>query len=948
LSGTAADTDLASGPAPRALAEGMAIASRIGRFVVLDRIGSGGMGVVLAAYDPELDRRVALKLVRPDRWSSRDTRARGRALAEARAMAKVSHPNVVPVYEIGGLDEGLYVAMELVQGTSVRDWIAQPRAWQQTVEVFVQLARGLAAVHKAGLVHRDVKPDNLMIRDDGRAQLLDFGIARALDDFGDELGVRSSEGPLAAEPATEHGKLVGTPSYMSPEQFLGQAADARSDQWALCVSLFEALYRVRPFEGPTLVELSAAVTEDPVPPPPKDARVPGRVHAVIMRGLAKAPSERWPSIRELADALDEPRVRPQRARRIGLGLGAIAVLGGVLAWRRAGTPSCDDAGAPIDAVWNEARSRELGGAFVAAAPSWGGEAWTRTAAIVDGYAGAWAEQRRDACAAAHVSGLQSSTVLDLRNYCLERSLEQLGVLLDELAHVDTDGVERAFEAALARTDLQACRDVVGLVEGAAPPTVEQAEPVAAGRRTLALAEAKYLLGDIDEAKRLVEVARPEIEQLGYLPLLVDVELHSSVVDAQLGDHARAVTHAERAYFAARTAGDERNAASAAAMLAAEVAMLRAHVDEGLRWLALAELELGPDGPASIRAHIASARGNVLYDAGRYADALASFEQERELAASSDGPEAARELDESTADSNIAVVLTELGRPSEAIEHARAAVALEERVYGADHPALAITLNGLGHALERHGDYREAAAVMRRALDIRERAFGPDHPAVATSLTGLASTTEAFDAALARELCQRAIAIIERAHGADHPDAAVCLNLIGLTLIDAGDPGPAREALQRALDILDRALGPEHPQVAAALSNLASAELRAGALAQAELHLRRSIAILERDEGANIGFAFDHLGETLERSDRAEEALAAYERALAYQERDEAAPENLASPAFGIARMLAVLGREPARARALALRARLDNTRAQLPRTKSIASIDAWLAAHPER
>ncbi|MBC8069080.1 MAG: serine/threonine protein kinase [Deltaproteobacteria bacterium] len=297
MSGTAADTNLASGPAPFASAEGTTIATRIGRFVVLERIGAGGMGVVYSAYDPELDRRVALKLVRPDRWSSRDTRARGRALAEARAMAKVSHPNVVPVYEIGGLDEGLYVAMELVQGMSVRAWLERPRPWAETAQLFVQLARGLAAVHAAGLVHRDVKPDNLMVRDDGRPQLLDFGIARALDEDAEAPGAAAT---ITSDHATELGKLVGTPSYMSPEQFLGQPADARSDQWSLCVSLYEALYQRRPFDASSLVELSAAVTGDALPLPPKDSSVPARVHAVIVRGLEKSPAQRRISFADLS------------------------------------------------------------------------------------------------------------------------------------------------------------------------------------------------------------------------------------------------------------------------------------------------------------------------------------------------------------------------------------------------------------------------------------------------------------------------------------------------------------------------------------------------------------------------------------------------------------------------------------------------------------------------
>jgi serine/threonine protein kinase len=234
-------------PEPEPLARG----TQVGRYVLLDAVGSGGMGVVYAAYDPELDRKVAIKLLRFDRLGSEaGERDRLRLQREAQAIARLSHPNVVHVYDVGTFGDQVFVAMEFVAGRTLRQWAEEePRPWREVVDRFALAGRGLAAAHAAGLIHRDFKPDNVLLGDDGRVRVVDFGLARPAGQQPAPEGERTPSGGTLAHPLTEWGVVVGTPAYMAPEQLRGEASDERSDQLSFCVSLYETLYGERPFPG---------------------------------------------------------------------------------------------------------------------------------------------------------------------------------------------------------------------------------------------------------------------------------------------------------------------------------------------------------------------------------------------------------------------------------------------------------------------------------------------------------------------------------------------------------------------------------------------------------------------------------------------------------------------------------------------------------------------------
>jgi predicted Ser/Thr protein kinase len=328
---------------------------RVGRYRVLGRIGSGGMGVVYRAHDPELARDVAVKVVNPETGAGHE-HARARLVREARAMARLAHPNVIHVYDVGTVEDGVFIAMELVEGSSLAAWLqAEPRPWRQILEMFVHAGRGLAAAHAAGVIHRDFKPHNVLVGTDGRVRVGDFGLAG-----GDAAGPtgphepvtepieRAQEEPAALDRAsisgalTRTGMLLGTPKYMPPEQESGAPASARSDQFSFCVALYEALYGRPPYAGDSVSVYRHHVRHGDVLPPPEGSRVRAWVHAEIVRGLSVDPAERHPGmdalLDRLDDALEDPRALQRRRRRLRLtGIGAIAAgVSALVMWRVAG------------------------------------------------------------------------------------------------------------------------------------------------------------------------------------------------------------------------------------------------------------------------------------------------------------------------------------------------------------------------------------------------------------------------------------------------------------------------------------------------------------------------------------------------------------------------------------------------------------------------------------
>ncbi|MBX7084185.1 MAG: protein kinase, partial [Nannocystaceae bacterium] len=304
---------------------------RIGRYVVLATLGQGGMGVVYRAWDPELDRNVALKLVQLDGRASRTARARARLLREGQAMAKLAHPNVVPVFDAGAVGDDVFIAMEHVDGVTLREWLRRgPPSRREILRVMIEAGRGLAAAHRAGVVHRDFKPANVLVGRDGRARVLDFGLARALEQpesSSESEFPRASRGRDEAE-ITELGQVVGTPAYIAPERIGGVAGDERADQYAFGVTLYEALAGRHPFPAPPGVELRAFLATAPLQPPPRIAGVPARLQRTVARLLAAEPAARFASMDAvIAELARDPWARLRRAAVVVLASALVLLLG---------------------------------------------------------------------------------------------------------------------------------------------------------------------------------------------------------------------------------------------------------------------------------------------------------------------------------------------------------------------------------------------------------------------------------------------------------------------------------------------------------------------------------------------------------------------------------------------------------------------------------------------
>ncbi|HET7506134.1 MAG TPA: protein kinase [Kofleriaceae bacterium] len=293
-------------------------------------VGVGGMGVVYSARDPDLDRSVALKVLRPE--LSIEASSRTRLLREARAMAQLSHPNVVPVYDVGVLDDHVFIAMELVDGVTLRKKLDRNTPWRTVIASYLQAARGLAAAHAAGLVHRDFKPDNVLFGNDGRIRVVDFGlvsvgpISQAEADASD-----SSRLELPSISTTASGMVLGTPMFMAPEALRGEVTDARADQFSFCVALFHDLYGIYPYAGATLAERMGKVSRGELGRK-AGTPVPDRVYRVLARGLRAEPDERYPSMEALIDALEHAITPRPRARTVAAGAAGAAGVGAVLAF----------------------------------------------------------------------------------------------------------------------------------------------------------------------------------------------------------------------------------------------------------------------------------------------------------------------------------------------------------------------------------------------------------------------------------------------------------------------------------------------------------------------------------------------------------------------------------------------------------------------------------------
>jgi serine/threonine protein kinase len=435
--------------------------ARVGRYLVLEPLGTGGMGIVYAARDPELNRRVALKLLRNDAVTPV---ARGalaeRLLREAQAMARLAHPNVVAVHDVGSHGDQIFIAMEMVDGQTLAAWLSSARrSWREVVAVFLPAGHGLVAAHAAGLVHRDFKPENVLVGDDGRVRVTDFGLARsALVPPTAPTAASPSQPDASAQALTVTGALVGTPFFMAPEQFLGRPIDARSDQFSFCVALWFALTGQHPFAGDNAASLAKAVTEGQLRPPPRRDRLPRWLRRVLLRGLSVDANRRYPSMAALLQALEhDPRRAVMRATAAAMVV--LTLVGGSVIYRRhSARLMCQGGERKLTNVWDRRRAAAVERAFAKSGAPGAAAAFAQVARALDDYTARWVAVHTDACEATRVRGEQSEELYELRAACLDVHLRNIRALSDRLANADAALVARAPGVVAALGDLGDCID----------------------------------------------------------------------------------------------------------------------------------------------------------------------------------------------------------------------------------------------------------------------------------------------------------------------------------------------------------------------------------------------------------------------------------------------------------------------------------------------------------
>jgi eukaryotic-like serine/threonine-protein kinase len=859
--------------------------SSFARYLILDKVGEGGVGEVYAAYDPHLDRRIALKILRPgprfEGATPSDDDVQWRKLVrEAKALAKLSDAHVVTVHDVGAFEGRTFLAMELVDGIDLGAWL-QRRSGNpaEILRVLVDAGRGLAAAHAAGVIHRDFKPANVLVGADGRVKVGDFGLARLRDDgTGDAVRIdRTRETRIDAATTDEHsavGGVPGTPNYMAPELFAGHPADVRSDVYAYCVTLHEALFGERPFTASTLTALVTAKEEGPREPPSKKG-VPRPIVRAIMRGLAPRPEERWADMPTLLAALGQA---PSRGWRRVVPFAGIAVAGAAaLALARPDQSACADAERHLQGVGDEGARARLREAIVGSERSFAAATAADVDATIEAWSGRWVAAHVGVCEAS-VHGEQSAAALDARMACLRDGRAELAALLDVIGSPAHDGteVERASILARGLPSPEWCAELqpdARAIEGADAPGLRER-----------LARAKVLLRASRGADARTLALEVQGDAQGEPRVAVEAAVAAARGTAALGDYDEAERALEAALFEAQALGHPEVQVDAALGLSHVLATRSARYADAMRWASYAEAEQRrAELPDEVRSRVLDAKGVALHGRGDHDAAIAVYEESLALLAEAGADELVRAapLD------NLGNVLRAAGRYPDAIAKHEEALAIRERLLGPDHPDVARTLGNLASSLLEAGRNSEALEQQARALEIRERAFGASHPDVATTLNNLAGVHYNLGQyAESEAAARRALAIREAVHGPDHQQSASTHGTMGLALSMLGRPDEALEHHRRALAIHERELGPTHPRTNAARSNLAMALSEAGKLDESVELYRAAIAATEATDGPKhpyIAGYVSNLGDVLAQLERYDEAREMYERALAVRD-----------------------------------------------------------------
>ncbi|MFT3712758.1 MAG: serine/threonine-protein kinase [Archangium sp.] len=879
-------------------AEVLSAGQNIGRYVVLERLGQGGMGVVYTAHDPQLQRVVAIKVLRSSVANGKaSTSGQARLLREAQAMAQVAHPNVVPVYDSGPFGSGIFIAMELVRGGTLDAWNkVKPRPWREVLRVFGDAGRGLQAAHARGLIHRDFKPANVLMGEDGRARVTDFGLARATRTSSSSVssGSSSGEDPITDEvshssgalsldqPLTQAGMLMGSPGYMAPEQYDGADTSEATDQFSFCVSLYEALYGARPFPGKNVAELGIATRAGAVPPAPKGSEVPPWIHRILLKGLAVKPEERHRSMSVLLEALaDDPSLKRRRGVWWSVAA-AVAITGiGSAAWWNWNnrTRTCQGAELLVGKVWNDSVKSRSEAAFLATQVPYAKASWALTRDALDQWAREWSGARTEACLATKVRGEQTERQLLLRIECLDRRLTELSTLAEAFSQADALLVAGSGTAASKLSPIAACANVKQLQDRRAPP-----EELAAEAQTLAeqISRGRALV-----AAGRVEVARSELEaasrRTGELKLFA-LEADARDALAELNSLERRFIEARQQFTlalrAAEVAGDDATAARVLSRMVSLVGWRLGKPDEARTWASLASGILERiGGDTLIAARIEEGLGDAEWQDGNRARSLVAYRQSLSLYVKAEGEQT---LDVARVRSSAGWVLTEQGELDAARKEIDASRVLREQLLGPGHPTLADTWNDLSVLAAEQRNYAEALANEQMAVQLSGSLLARRLAAEITLATTLVYAGKPADALTLAEALRPQIDI--------DTTAASWVEYGRIRVLALTRLGRLKEAWSEGRTTLteqERKLGKLHPEVVATADVLSETALALEQWQEAADLSERYLAMKATLGGADspktgetlLRSAQAHLelGKVMEAAPRAERALAALEK-----------------------------------------------------------------------
>lgn len=780
-----------------------------GRFRLSHKLGQGGMGQVWAARDPQLGRDVAIKLTKlmP---SLRDAEGIERMRREAQAMARLTHPNVVGIYELGTEGDELFCAMELIDGVTLREWLKTPRSWREVLDACLSVARGLQATHDAGLLHRDVKPDNVLIAKDGRALLTDFGLAKlASSETGDSEATHNLPIDPRLTDLTITGSLVGTPAYMAPEQLIASPLDARSDQFSFCITLFEALTGERPFRAKTLGQLVQALASG-TEWPRGHRRIPRGVRKAILRGLAADRDERHVSMHELATALEGgARARRRRiAVSITLLLGTLGLVL-LMTWPHQ-SPEEDIrsvARTKIAQAWNDDQRSAIRNAFIATeAP----DAEVQSDAFernIDDYAYRWLNARVDAWVASHIRGEETPQLLERRLHCYDRLAISLRVFIGLIKEIKSpEQMEQAVNATAKLREIESCADPLligyGPLEG--DPRIADLEDrlayvdalAATQQNTEALAEAKVIVAETEA------LAVPALTARALFKLALHQGDSSHPGDAET-TFLRTIQEAAKAQDHALVARTWHRL----------IALLASHLGRVNDAIALE--------PAA-RAAIAQAGGDVMqygmldlslgglhYTNGRLEEAERYLRRARAEFAQARGPQHVSQVVVLT---ELGGLLTSKGQLDEADTMLREALAMAPDLLGKKSIDYGLILHNLAALSKKRKKWDDVGTYARNSIEASSATSGPESPYIGASRILLA---DFFIEKSDFEAATEQLVLAERAFQSLPPESAHLPRVMFRRANVAERQkhyGEAIELATEALKILRANLRPGHPLI----------------------------------------------------------------------------------------------------------------------------------------